>query len=167
MDWQKALEMAERISKILAIIAAGIWAYYHYFRGRIYKPRLELKVSGRLTPRKGGRYLLATVQIKNVGLSKVELKQRGTGLRIISIEEHVKEAKENGLKEKRLKTFPVFEHHKWIESGERITDQRFFGIPEGERIGLKLELRAVVGGIAWRDTKIIGLDAHSSLAGET
>src|SRR5262245_7455367 len=42
------LEDAERAFTILGIVVAGIWAYYNYFRGRTYRPRLEPEITATL-----------------------------------------------------------------------------------------------------------------------
>ena len=60
------LSLIETFLKILAIIFGAAWAYYHYFRGRTYRPRLELSVKGSLFSHEGVDYTIATVKLHNV-----------------------------------------------------------------------------------------------------
>ena len=78
--------IVQNVFTIVAIISAGVWAFFHYFKGRTFKPRLELTISGQLQDNDSSKYLITKVRLKNVGLSKLEIKQRGTGMRIISLD---------------------------------------------------------------------------------
>jgi hypothetical protein len=159
--WRDMVELLDALQKlftILAIIAGGVWAYFHYFRRRTYRLRLEPKVSGTVIFRDGMRYLIATAQLKNVGLSKARIEQRGTALRVYAYypSAHTLSAC-RCVNTIRIATFPVFEHHEWIESGELIEDQRLIAMPSEEQIAFLVELRLVSRKISWRTTRIIEL----------
>ncbi|HSB12877.1 MAG TPA: hypothetical protein VLE22_00375, partial [Bryobacteraceae bacterium] len=113
MDWYRAIETAEKIVTILAIIGGAGWAYFHYFRGRTYRPRLEPKVDGKVFIRVGVRYVIATAELKNAGLSKLEIMQEGTALRVLA-GQPTQDATD--IEWARLCTLPVFETHRWIRS---------------------------------------------------
>src|SRR5262249_49411574 len=72
---------------ILGIVVGGVWAYFKFIKGRLFKPRLALEIEAKficdqfLTTRYSERikYLLITIQFKNVGLSKVEIAHDASG----------------------------------------------------------------------------------------
>lgn len=150
------LDILQKIFTIAAIAAGGLWAYFHYFRRRVYKPRLEPAISGKVISKGSVCYLMTIAKLKNVGLSKVKIEQNGSGLRVLSIDKQPGIARTCTLLEgKRLATFPVFKHHKWIESGEPIEDHRLIGIPSGNQVAFRLKLRIVAKKISWRTDTII------------
>jgi len=139
----------QNIFTIIAIISAGIWAFFHYFKGRTFKPRLELRISGEIQKNDDSKCLITKVCLKNVGLSKLEIKQRGSGMRIISLDEvpHCNKAKK--LEGTRLKTATIFKEHEWIEPNEIIDDVQVFSLPYNSK-NIMLDARIISKGIAWR-----------------
>src|SRR5580700_3460648 len=86
--FQTALGNIKTITETLAIAIGGLWAYYKFFKGRTFRPRLELSVEGKAWNEKHVTHLRTFAQIKNVGLSKLELPQEGSGLRVFSHDFH-------------------------------------------------------------------------------
>ena len=76
------LEIVEKGMLIVAYAVAGAWVYFNYFKGRTYEARLEVKVSGEVLPTGAAKLAKITSQIKNVGLSKVELHETGSAIRV-------------------------------------------------------------------------------------
>ncbi len=154
-NWDTVFGIAQKIFTIIGIIAGGVWTYFHYFHGRTYRPRLETNVSGKILKHDEVSLLVATIKIKNVGLSKIDIKQKGSGMRIIGLEKksNVQEIEKNeGV---RLKTIPVFENHAWIEPGETVEDIHTLTLPNQAYIGLMLDVRLVTNKIAWRFSSVI------------
>jgi hypothetical protein len=154
------LSVVESVSKIAALACAGAWAYYQYFRGRIYEARLELAVSGSVFTHHQSEYLIAIVKMKNVGLSKVAIQQKGTGLRITTCE--VPERPYSDVRWVRGRVYEVFVHHAGIEPGEPIEDRVLIALPAG-KLAVQLEFRVESGEQEWNTQEIIhstGLDAY-------
>ena|ERR1039458_6177550 len=140
------LTETEKITKILAIVLAGGWAYYHYFRGRTYRPRLEPSVSAQITASDKADLVVVTVQLKNVGLSRVVIEEKGTALVVSTCDDVISPLTRTEWSAKGA--FPVFEHHGWIEPNETIQDKILFGVPQ-DQIAVLLELRIRAAGIEW------------------
>jgi hypothetical protein len=133
-----------RLVQIAAIIVGGIAAYIKWFRGRLYETRLEVSVTGSLIET-SPRQLLAIARAKNVGLSKVSIRQELTcepGSKVLSV----------GWK--REATFPVFQEHEWIESNETIESQLLVTLPDGQSGAYRLELLLTSGKIVWKASGI-------------
>ena|SRR5579864_4146660 len=72
------LDAGEKFFRILAYIIGGAWVFFNYKKGRIYRPRLELRLSGDFKQIGVLPVLVTTLQIKNISLAKVEIQQYGT-----------------------------------------------------------------------------------------
>ncbi len=121
-DWDTTIGIAQKVLTIIGIIVGAIWTYFHYFRGRTYRPRLETSIKGEVLKENEALLLVAKIRIKNVGLSKIDIKQKGSGLRISALEKKSSVKKIQEYEGVRLKTISIFENHSWIEPGETIDD---------------------------------------------
>jgi len=70
-DWNRMVEMA-------AVVLGGFVAYYKFVKGKVFAPRLEPTVSGRIFENAGAVYLAIEVSIRNVGSSRVKLDRTAT-----------------------------------------------------------------------------------------
>ncbi len=155
-DFTKIIEALKNIITILGIAIGGLWAYYHFIKGRVFKPRVEGKISGSISQDQEIRYLLATLQIKNVGLSRVILKQQGSALRVFSLKKDTYSPEVSTVEWEKVWIFSVFERHEWIEPGEPIEDQVIIPIPLQRMKPFKLDLRIVAENrVEWNFLKII------------
>jgi hypothetical protein len=111
-DWGRILTNVETVLKILAIVVAGAWAYFNYFKGRTYRPRLELDAEA---SRRCPTHVIVSVSLKNVGLSKVEVKQVGSALRICMHDCSADLSCPHLAEWQHVATLPLWEHHHWIE----------------------------------------------------
>lgn len=158
VDWSKTkdvVDVLKNIATLIAVAAGGIWAYFNFFKGRTYRPRLELKVSGKLLSQNGANYLVVTAQLKNVGLSDVKIDQQGSALRLFAYEVGERTSKARSVEKSRLITLPVFEAHGWVEPGELIEEQRLVAIPDLAFIALQITFRLVSNKIDWNSVAII------------
>ena len=73
----------EEVLRVLAYIAAGAWAYFHFLRGRTFKPRLDPSLSASLIPSGGKAALHVRLTVRNVGQSRIQIAQKGSGLRVL------------------------------------------------------------------------------------
>ena len=157
-EWVRWLDAADKIIKIVGILVGAVWAYYKFVKGRMFRPRLEPSVSGETFRKNDRDYLIASIALKNVGTSKVEIKQAGTALRVFgsptSATDDAEPSTQASADWKRIVTLSVFEKHGWIESAELIHDQILVAIP-ADQLALKLELRIVGQGLEWNAKKIV------------
>jgi hypothetical protein len=144
------LDNLQKFFTILAILVGGVWTYFNFFKGRTYTPRLEPKVSGRVATIDGLTYLIATSQLKNVGLSQLDIEQRGTALIVYGYKSVTNPARTTTPDADELAKFAVFADHFWIEPGEAIEEQRFIVVPDPEYIAFRLELRIVAHRLQWK-----------------
>jgi hypothetical protein len=131
-NWTPWLDASEKVFRILAYVVGGIWAYFKFFRGRTFRPRLEPSVAAHLQRRAPQRLLTVAVKVKNVGLSRVGLLQEGTGVRVYRRDE--------GLQWRRVTTLEILKGHGWIEPAETIEEHVLTEIPGEDPPALKIEL---------------------------
>jgi hypothetical protein len=158
IDWQLTKDVwnvLQSIITVFAIALGGIWTYFNFFRGRVYHPRLEPKILGKVLCRDGVSYLATTAQLKNIGLSKVAIQQKGTAIIISTFDVPHSPVSVSGVEWKDLKAFSVFTRHKWIEPGESIEDQQLLIVKTCEQPAIRVRLRVVCDKIEWNIETII------------
>jgi hypothetical protein len=163
IDWGKLWEnidngtsSLEHLATVIGLIIGGIWVYYKFFKGRTFEPRLELSVNGKIVSNNDLNLVIASLQIKNVGLSQVRFQQESNLVRFSSYTAPTAIAVAERVNWNWLKTYNVFERHQWVEPGETIDDQITFSIPNNKQMIFLIEFR-VVGGVTNRKKEIINL----------
>ncbi len=127
------LDVADKVLKVLAVLLGGAWTLMHYLRGRTFKRRLEPGVSGELFTAQGKPYLKMAFTLKNLGLSKCGIDWPGTWGEVQLMKPAGRE---------KWKRFELFRSHKWIESGEPVTDAVVLSVPPPETyVALQLIIR--------------------------
>ncbi len=142
------LDVVDKIVKIAAVILGGLWTYLNYARGRTFKRRLEPKIAGKIAQGvNGGIWLISGVaQVKNVGLSKVDIEASGTA---VLVEDLIRANTQAGIPvlvstEVPGGTLGIFERHRWIEPGETIEESFALPLPSRvDRATVRLRLRIV------------------------
>jgi len=152
------LDIIDKVTKIVALLIGGAWAYLNYVRGRTFKKRLELKISAKQVQSKAGLLLSGAAQIKNVGLSKFPIEQKGTAILFFDLKASAPVKQLVEAIEVSAGVREVFKDHAWIEPGETIAEDFLLQLPEDEdRLAMKLELRVVAAHIEWNANCIVEL----------
>jgi len=149
------LDTLDKIVKIAAILLGGVWAYYRFIRGRVYRPRLETTIKAKAFYRER-KFIIVQLSIKNIGLSRVPINHDASGLRVFSSDIDRPTEPTNEPSWARIATFGVFEKHKWIESAETIQDEIMCIVPPNH-IALKLEFRLCAMKLEWNTRTIVAL----------
>lgn len=123
------------IGKIItgaAVIIGGIWAYFKFVKGRIFRPRVEIEMSGQWLDVDDKKWLQARIRVKNIGASKISLRQEGSGLRVFVLAADQPTAPAAAVWDRR-KTCAILKKHAWIEPGETVSDEILLdlGTPPG------------------------------------
>jgi hypothetical protein len=149
------LDIIDKATKIIALFIGACWAYLNYRRGRTFKRRLEPTVTGKTIRSKGVLLLSGVAQVKNVGLSKVTIEQRGTAIEVLAVVSHSK-GQELTLGTKDVDVLSVFEAHGWIEPGEVVEESFLVPVPEHpEMVAFRLRLRIVSEHIEWNCDSVV------------
>lgn len=171
--FSKLLEDVQRLFTILGIIVGAVWTYYNFFQGRTFSHRLELKVNGRIIPKDNLQYLLVEYSLKNIGLTKIEIKETSS----LQISSHNSKSIPSRIKFNRvawelLSTTQngIFLYPLWIESNEIVYGQSLYIISKENKFPFEAELRIVSKTSflfkfskenTWDCRSIIGLDTKS------
>jgi hypothetical protein len=145
------LDIIDKAVKVIAVLIAGVWGYLNYRRGRTFKRRLEPRISGKVFRSNGAWLLCGLAQLKNVGLSKVTIEQKGTA---IVVDDQLLMYDPVGVprvESERVAVLEVFKVHGWIEPGEPIEQSFLRVLPErANRVAIHLRLRIVSPASWWR-----------------
>lgn len=150
------------LTTVIAIILGGIWTYFNFIKGRVYNPRLEPGISGKILEKDDLKFIVATATLKNIGLTKVDISSIGLAI-IVHTYQPARVTEISTADKKRLTSFPVFKEHAWLEPAETIKDEQLFEIPEYEGIAIRLELRFVYNGIEWNSGAVVQTTPESDV----
>jgi hypothetical protein len=78
----KITGIIESVLKDVALIVGGLFAYWKFFMGRTFQPRLEPSVSASARVEENQTSLSVVCKLKNVGLSRVDLDREASVLRV-------------------------------------------------------------------------------------
>jgi len=149
------LDIILKILNVLAILIGGFWAYFKFIKGRLFHPRLELNLEGQLLQNNNVFHLLLKYEVKNVGLSKVNINTDNSGIRVKKYYPQLDSMEIENVKWNHLGSFPIFEKHKWIESGETIKENSLLSIKDSENVFYQAVIRLVGQGQTWEIINII------------
>ena len=159
IDWATTHEATGSIVdvfQVLALIAGGWWAYFKFIKGRTFKESLPPAVAGRFVSLDGVVHLIASIQVKNVGSSKIDFDRETSALILY---EYTPSSNDeiHLVADKRLTSFAVFnEKDRYIEPNEVIQVQRFISIPGPLKLAHRLEVEILSKhGYIWTAASIV------------
>ncbi len=132
--------IAQKTAATVAIVVGGGWAYFKFVRGRTFRRRLELTISGEVRRRPGVVYLLTNSTVKNIGLAKFEINHEKSGLRVMT------HTSDNPVTEARLaeweplSTWPILEGQGLLEPGEPAAEELLIEVSDEGFLVFKLQL---------------------------
>ena len=159
INWTNTKDFTDafrNLAQALALITAGIWAYFKFIKGRTFQESLIPVVSGRFAAIDGSIYLIVTTQIKNVGLTEIEFSQTGSALIVFQyVPAMVSEI--HAVGDERLTSFDVFDDKgRSIEPNEMVEEQTLIALPNSVQLAYRLELEILsISGNTWRATHIV------------
>jgi hypothetical protein len=121
------LDIVDIALKGLGLVVGAAWTVLTYLRGRTFKRRLEPVILGSIYSSRGAVCLSITAKLKNVGLTKIPITQRGTGIRILTYQ--AEPGTSGAIDPTHIATLEVFRQHDWIEPGEQIEDSSVYLLP--------------------------------------
>src|SRR5690349_2715001 len=98
----------QNIVQVLALCAGGCWAYFKFVKARTFKQSLTPAVTGRFVMLDEMVYLIATIQIKNVGSSRIDFDREASGLILYEYTTR-SEVTVHAVTDERVTSFPIFE----------------------------------------------------------
>jgi hypothetical protein len=143
------LDNIEKILRIIAYVIGALWVYFNFWKGRTYRPRIEPTVTGQILNHQGSKFIKILINLKNVGLSKVDVVQSGTALRLLSYDSSNKNDPW-----KHQSTISILSAHNWIEPSETVSEQFLIPFIGPSLIAVKAELILVSKKTMW-ETAII------------
>ena len=141
-DIQTVVDIVGTAATAVALTVGGFWAYFKFVKGRTFRPRLEVGMSGQWRQLDGTNLLHARITVRNIGNSVVTLLQKGTGLRV-SVPAADQETAPAAMAWTVLRVFEILGEHDWIEPGETVSDDVLLNLGVPEPIPVKFESRLV------------------------
>ena len=165
VDWARTKDFAEAFANVtqsLALIAGGVWAYFKFAKGRTFRDRLNPAVSGKLVSIDGSVFLMVTIRLQNVGLSRIALDQDVSALDVF---EYVPSQTGELLivENSRLASFRVFrDTDRYIEPNEIVERQALIALSRVSALGYQVEFEVFSdSGYGWRAMRIVDKSAFT------
>lgn len=131
-DWKSVAEIVQDVVTSAAVVIGGVWAYFKLWKGRTFRPHVEILVGTRwLCLEDGGDTgLQVTVRLRNIGGAVIHLLQEGSGVMVSQLAADQPVAPDEAAW-RDLGVYEVFTEHEWIEPSEVIIDDLLLwpGIP--------------------------------------
>ncbi len=144
------LDTIEKLFRIAAYIIGALWVYFNFWKGRTYRPRIEPMITGKILNHQGSKFVKILINLKNVGLSKVDVEQKGTALRLLSYDSlNINDPW------KHQHTISILSAHKWIEPGETVGEQFLIPVTGTNLIAVKAEVILVSKKTMWESAIIL------------
>jgi len=141
-DIQSVVGIVGTVVTAVALTVGGLWAYFKFVKGRTYRPRLEVGMSGQWRQLEGMDLLHARITVRNIGNSKITLLQKGTGLRV-SVPAVDQGTAPVAVAWTVLRVFEILDEHEWIEPGETVSDDVLLNLGIPEPVPVRFESRLV------------------------
>jgi hypothetical protein len=159
IDWATTHDFTgsmQEIVQVIAFCAAGWWAYFKFIKGRTFQQSLTPAVGARFVSLDGRLYLVATVQIKNVGASKIDFDREASALILYEYTASF-DAEIHAVADKRLTSFAVFkDKDRYIEPNEGVEVQQFISLPGPVKLAYRLEVEIFSSsGFTWSAETIV------------
>lgn len=137
-----ALDRLDKIIKVVAVVLGGIWTYLNYVRGRTFKRRLELSVTGKLLQSGSNILVTGVAQVKNVGLSKVSISRTPSAIMIDDL--YIDSSAPDKVASEEVGIQDVLADHGWVEPGEVIQESFLVPLlPRMNRVASRIRMRIV------------------------
>lgn len=139
MLWELNTSELKDLITSVGIVLGGLWAYFKFFRGRVFHARLEPKVTATIVDQGDSKNLIVSMELNNVGLGVVYL----SSLTSIDVYETnlATSTQLTGIKwGDSPKTFRAFANHSWIEPEETVRDEIMIRLANADDISHRLVL---------------------------
>jgi hypothetical protein len=163
-DW---VDAALHAVQIAAILIGASWAYYKFFRGRIFHRRAEVTLEASLLELASSHAIRIKAALKNTGSADIPLLVNA--LKVFSFRNG--DVDDEGHQQwRKFVTLPVFENHRLIESQETISDEALVTVgedPDKSVVGYRVSCEVIgeyesrfirgkkPGGIRWTTNVVI------------
>ena len=143
-----ALDLADKLIKLVAVILGGIWTYWNYRKSRTYQQKLELEIDGTVFTR-GDLYGEVKLTVRNIGNTQHSVEHDGTFCELSVIKED--------LTEQSVQLLDAFTEEDSLEPGELMKDVLYWSVPAPVDgiVWVKLTLLVVSNGVQWSSADLI------------
>lgn len=148
------LEDIKALLEIIAILAAGVWAYCSFFQGRLFQHKLDIKLSGTFFSLEAGDHVLASIHIRNSSFTRVVFETECCVLRIFTPRDRPNRDFTDSTIWRLIATVPILNDHKWIEPSEVIQEEELIYCDCPVNLAVRLEVSVSDSQSLWRTSTV-------------
>jgi hypothetical protein len=173
IDWATTnnfTSSVQNVVQILAFLVGGWWAYFKFIKGKTFQESLIPLVSGCFIAVDSAVRLVVTIQVRNVGSSKIDLDHTDS---VLFLFEYIStdQSEIHTVAAKKLASFDVLNpKNRCIEPNGVIEVHQFIAISRPSKSAYRLEVEILSeSGSAWTASAIVEssalIDNHPELFG--
>lgn len=132
-------DIASNAATVVALALGGVWTFYHFFKGRVFKPRLTLKGTAHAVRTHAGDHVVCGISVANTGLAMVQKADADVTVYTLS---------GTGGELCRVGGDRILRSHEWIEAGTVLNEQTVIWCPRQTPVVLA-DFRIVVRAKGW------------------
>ena len=147
------LQNIKTLLEIVAILAAGTWAYCRFLKGRLFDHKLDIELAGEFFSVEGKMHVLARICIKNSGFTRISFQNDICVLRVYVPKTRTKQSFTDAIEWHRTATIPILVD-KWIEPSETIHEEHLLFVADHENVVARLEVSVSNTESLWRASTV-------------
>ena len=142
-------DLIQKIAATAAFLVGGFWVLMNYSRNRTHVPRLQPLLTGEIMEGPAGRQILVSIEIRNPGQSRIELREngelpKGTGLFVQPLFTAVPQLLEPVRGQET--GYEILAHRTELEPGLAWYEQKLISVPDPTIHAFQLRLGVVAHG---------------------
>jgi len=154
------LENVKILVEITAILTAGVWAYCKFVKGRLFRHKLDIELTGNFFNVASDDHIHACIYIKNAGFTRVNFDNEYCVLRIFIPKYRPKRHFTDAAIWHRVATISILNDHRWIEPSEVIREEELISLEQPIDVAVRLEVSISDSRSLWQASSVI-VKTHS------
>jgi len=131
---------AESAIRTGGMVVVLVWAYFKFARGRVFRPRLELTISGSPARHLECCHVIVRYTVKNIGLRRVTIKHAGSDFSV-AVADPASPTAMVPPDWRMQGSHPILKDHYRIEAGDTIAEETMIILPDSKAVALRLVLK--------------------------
>jgi hypothetical protein len=127
-------QILQNIITSIGIIAAGLWSYYTFVRGRSFAPNVKIEFSlKQITEIDGKKLATISITLKNTGRTRINKDNCWLSIGQINIKSDetftiIRQDESLDISLSQSKVYPIILDHHWLEPNEEVREDLLFDI---------------------------------------
>ncbi|MBI2917889.1 MAG: hypothetical protein HYY01_07815 [Chloroflexi bacterium] len=153
-DFAAVLDIVKTFVEIVAIVAAAVWGYYKFVKGRLFNPKAAVHIGGELLFVEDGDHIKVCVEVRNLGFTRLVLKIEYCALQVFVADSRPPVYFTDAVHWTHVATMPILRDHDWIEPSESVQEKELIALDRPVGLGVRVTANVSDGHALWRASTV-------------